>query len=143
MSKPKSPSPRQRVKRRASAPRKASSQNAANGDWRTAALARIRRLIERAVPGVVEEVKWRKPSNPAGVPVWSHGGILCTGETYATHVKVTFPKGARLEDPARLFNQRGATRCAIDLREGDALDERAFEALVRAAAEIDPPKTGR
>lgn len=105
-------------------------------DWRQAALARVRALIRKADPAAVEEVKWRKPSNPAGVPVWSHDGILCTGETYKSAVKLTFPNGAALPDPARLFNAglSGGTRRAIDLHEGDALDEAAFVALVRAAA---------
>jgi hypothetical protein len=107
----------------------------AMGDWRGAALARVRRLIREADPQVVETVKWRKPSNPSGVPVWEHGGILCTGETYKDKVKLTFAKGASLEDPKRLFNASldAGTRRAIDIREGDALDEAAFKALVREA----------
>ena len=108
-------------------------------DWRGDLLARIRALIEVADPDMVEEVKWRKPSNPAGVPVWSHGGIICTGETYKDKVKVTFAKGAALADPARLFNSslEGNTRRAIDLLEGDKLDEKAFKALVRAAVALN------
>lgn len=105
-------------------------------DWRVDTLARVRTLIRQADPDVVEEVKWRKPSNAMqGVPVWSHDGILCTGETYKDKVKLTFAQGASLEDPAGLFNadDRGATRRAIDLREGDVLDAEAFKALVRAA----------
>jgi hypothetical protein len=107
----------------------------AMGDWRGAALARVRRLIREADPQVVETVKWRKPSNPSGVPVWEHGGILCTGETYKDKVKLTFAKGASLEDPKRLFNASldAGTRRAIDIREGDALDEAAFKSLVREA----------
>ena len=107
----------------------------AMGDWRGAALARVRRLIREADPQVVETVKSRKPSNPSGVPVWEHGGILCTGETYKDKVKLTFAKGASLEDPKRLFNASldAGTRRAIDIREGDALDEAAFKALVREA----------
>ena len=99
------------------------------GDWRGKVLARVRALIRRVDPDVVEEWKWR------GVPVWSHDGILCTGETYKAAVKLTFAKGAALEDPARLFNASldGNVRRAIDLREGDALDEAAFQALVREA----------
>ncbi len=104
-------------------------------DWRGATLARLRALIRKADPDVVEEVKWRKPTNPAGVPVWSHGGILCTGETYKDKVKLTFAKGAALDDPAGLFNASldGGTRRAIDLRERDAIDEAAFKALIREA----------
>src|SRR3954464_7442464 len=104
-------------------------------DWRGKMLARIRDLIRQADPEVVEEVKWRKPSNPAGVPVWSHAGIICTGETYKNAVKMTFVKGASLEDPAGLFNAslEGNARRAIDLHEEDKLDEKAFKALIRAA----------
>jgi hypothetical protein len=105
-------------------------------DWRRDTLARIRVLVQQADPGAVEEVKWRKPSNPMGVPVWSHHGILCTGETYKDKVKVTFAKGASLPDPAALFNSslEGSTRRAIDLHEGDRIDGKAFKSLVRAAA---------
>jgi hypothetical protein len=100
------------------------------GDWRGKALARMRALIRQADPAVVEEWKWR------GVPVWSHDGIICTGETYKSVVKLTFAKGASLEDPAGLFNAslEGNTRRAIDLHEGDEIDEEAFKTLVRAAA---------
>ncbi len=99
-------------------------------------LVRIRALIKQAVPDVVEEIKWRKPSNPAGVPVWSHHGMICTGETYKDKVKLTFAKGAALEDPSGLFNAslEGKTRRAIDLREGDSINTQAFKALVREAA---------
>jgi hypothetical protein len=110
------------------------------GGWRGKALSRLRALIQRADPGVVEEVKWRKPSNSMlGVPVWSHDGIICTGETYKDKVKLTFARGAALEDPAGLFNASldGNVRRAIDLHEGDEIDERAFEALVRAAAALN------
>ena len=108
---------------------------AALGGWRGEALARIRRLIREADDEVAEEVKWRKPSNPAGVPVWSHAGILCTGETYKDKVKLTFAQGAALPDPAGLFNASldGNTRRAIDLREGDTVDDEAFKALILAA----------
>jgi hypothetical protein len=109
-------------------------------DWRGNVLSRIRRLIKRADPEVVEEVKWRKPSNSMlGVPVWSHDGIICTGETYKDKVKITFAKGAHLEDPVGLFNSSlgGSTRRAIDIREGDEIDENAFKALVRAAAALN------
>jgi hypothetical protein len=105
------------------------------GDWRGATLAKLRRLIHEADPEVVETVKWRKPSNPSGVPVWEHDGIVCTGETYKDKVKLTFAKGASLDDPERLFNASldAGTRRAIDLREGDDIDESAFKALIRAA----------
>ena len=105
-------------------------------DWRGATLARLRALILAADDGIVEEVKWRKPTNPDGVPVWSKHGILCTGEVYKDKVKLTFAKGAALDDPAGLFNASldAGTRRAIDLREGDAVDAAAFTALVRAAA---------
>ena len=108
---------------------------AALGDWRGAALARMRALIREADPEVVEAVKWRKPSNPAGVPVWEHAGILCTGEVYKGYVKLTFAHGAALDDPAGLFNAGfgGGTRRAIDIREGETVDAAAFKALVREA----------
>ena len=105
-------------------------------DWRGETLARVRALIMQADPDVVEEVKWRKPSNSMrGVPVWSHDGIICTGETYKNIVKVTFAKGASLEDPSGLFNSslEGNTRRAIDFHMGDRIDEKALQALVRAA----------
>ena len=103
--------------------------------------ARARELIKRAVPGVVEEIKWRKPSNPAGVPTWSSDGIICTGETYKDKVKLTFAKGASLDDPDGVFNASldAGTRRAIDLREGDELGAEAFEAIVRAAADLNAP----
>jgi len=108
-------------------------------DWRGETLARVRALIRAADPDIVEEVKWRKPSNPAGVPCWSHHGLVCTGETYKDKVKLTFARGAALDDPARLFNASldGGTRRAIDLRQGDALDEPAFKALIRAAVALN------
>jgi hypothetical protein len=103
------------------------------GDWRGAMLARVRGLIRRADPDVIEEWKWR------GVPVWSHAGIICTGETYRHVVKLTFAKGAALDDPSRLFNASldGNTRRAIDIREGDTIDEAAFQALIRAAIALN------
>ena len=103
------------------------------GDWRGAMLARLRALIREADPDVVEEWKWR------GVPVWSHDGILCTGETYKNVVKMTFAKGAELDDPSRLFNAslEGNTRRAIDFREGNPIDEKALKALVRAAVALN------
>jgi hypothetical protein len=109
------------------------------GDWRGALLARLRRLIHDADPKVVEGVKWRKPSNPLGVPVWEHGGIICTGETYKDKVKLTFAYGASLDDPKKLFNSslEGGTRRAIDFREDDAVDEAAFKALIREAVEFN------
>ncbi len=109
------------------------------GDWRGDMLARVRQLIRQAAPEVVEDVKWRKPSSPAGVPVWSHDGILCTGETYKNAVKLTFAKGASLEDPQGLFNSSlaGNTRRAIDLHQGDKINERAFKALIRAAVALN------
>ena len=106
------------------------------GDWRGEALARVRNLIKQADPQVGEEVKWRKPSNAmSGVPVWSRGGIICTGETYKDKVKLTFAKGASLEDPSGLFNAslEGNTRRAIDIHEVDEIDEEALKTLVRAA----------
>ena len=108
-------------------------------DWRGETLARVRSLIRAADPDVVEEVKWRKPSNPAGVPVWSHAGMLCTGETYMDKVKLTFAKGASLDDPSRLFNASldGNTRRAIDICEGDEIDGKALQALVRAAIALN------
>jgi hypothetical protein len=110
------------------------------GDWRGETLARLRFLIKQADPAVLEEVKWRKPSNSmSGVPVWSHDGIICTGETYKNAVKLTFAKGASLEDPSSLFNSslEGSTRRAIDFHEGDKIDEKALKALIRAAVELN------
>jgi hypothetical protein len=112
-------------------------------DWRAAALARIRTLIAEADPDAVEAVKWRKPSNPAGVPVWEHAGLICTGETYKDYVKLTFARGAALADPAGLFNSGfgGNTRRSIDIREGDEIDEAAFKALVREAVAANGAKS--
>jgi hypothetical protein len=109
------------------------------GDWRGETLARIRKLIKAAAPDVVEAVKWKKPSNPLGVPVWEHAGIVCTGETYKEKVKLTFAKGAALEDPSGLFNASldGNVRRAIDFHAGDKIDEKAFKALVRAAVALN------
>jgi len=112
----------------------------AASDWRTDTLALIRTLIQQADPDIIEEVKWRKPSNDMrGVPVWSHDGIICTGETYKKCVKMTFAKGASLEDPADLFNSslEGNTRRAIDYHEGDTIDETALKALIRAAVALN------
>ncbi len=109
------------------------------GDWRGETLARVRALIKRADPEVVEEWKWR------GVPVWSHGGLICTGETYKSAVKLTFAKGASLEDPSGLFNAslEGNTRRAIDLHETDKIDEKAFLALIRAAVDLNNSSSRR
>jgi hypothetical protein len=110
------------------------------GDWRGETLARVRSIIKQADPEVVEEVKWRKPSNSMlGVPVWEHDGIICTGETYKAVVKMTFARGASLEDPSGLFNSslEGNTRRAIDFHEGDKIDERALKALIRAAVALN------
>ena len=115
------------------------------GDWRGAALARVRRLIREADPDVVEELKWRKPSNPGGVPTWSHAGIVCTGETYKDKVKLTFAQGAALDDPSGLFNASldAGTRRAIDIREGDEIDGAAFRALIRGAVAVNLAKKAR
>jgi len=127
------------------------------GGWRGEALAAIRKVIKQACPDVVETVKWRKPSNPMGVPVWECAGIICTGESYKSAVKLTFAHGAALKDPAKLFNASldGGTRRAIDVHEGDKIDATALKALIReaaafnrakAAATTKPPvraKTGR
>ncbi|MDZ4806471.1 MAG: DUF1801 domain-containing protein [Candidatus Eisenbacteria bacterium] len=137
--KPKSKTTPRASKARSSATEsKGSSKTGAgdSGDWRGGALARMRALILEADPKMIEEVKWRKPSNMAGVPVWSHDGIVCTGETYKQVVKLTFARGAGLPDPSGLFNSslEGNTRRAIDIREGEKVDARAFKALVKAAA---------
>jgi hypothetical protein len=108
------------------------------GDWRGETLSKLRALIKQADPDVVEEWKWKKPSNH-GVPVWSHTGIICTGETYKSVVKLTFFKGASLPDPSGLFNSslEGNTRRAIDVREGEEIDEKAFVALIQAAVSLN------
>ena len=104
-------------------------------DWRADTLDRLRSLIREAVPQAIEEQKWKKPTNPTGVPVWSHEGMICTGETYKDKVKLTFAYGAALPDPTGLFNAPGTgnTRRAMDIREGNVVDARAFKALVKAA----------
>ena len=109
------------------------------GDWRGKTLAQIRALIKQADPEVAEELKWRKPTNPAGVPVWYHGGIICTGETYVSHLRLTFAKGASLKDPKGLFNAgfEGNLRRAIDLHEGDKVDEAGLKDLIRAAVALN------
>jgi hypothetical protein len=123
-----------------SASKEIDARIAALSDWRGELLARIRRLIREADREVVEEVKWRKPSNSMqGVPVWSHAGIICTGETYKDKVKLTFAKGAQLADPARLFNAslEGGARRAIDFHEADKIDGPALMALIRAAGALN------
>ena len=111
------------------------------GDWRGKMLSRLRTLIKNADPEVVEEWKWVKPTNP-GTPVWSHDGMICTGETYKDVVKMTFAKGAALDDPSGLFNSSlgGNTRRAIDFREGERIDEKALKTLVRAAVTLNKSK---
>lgn len=113
------------------------------GDWRGEMLARLRAVVKEADPEVVEECKWKKASNPAGVPVWSHGGMICTGETHKSVVKMTFAKGAFLDDPAGLFNSSldGNLRRAIDFREGDKINEKALKALIRAAVKLNTSKS--
>jgi hypothetical protein len=112
-------------------------------DWRGETLARVRKLMHEADPDVVEDVKWRKPSNAMrGVPVWEHAGMICTGETYMTVVKLTFAKGASLKDPSGLFNSslEGNVRRAIDIHEGDRIDGKALKALIRAAVALNTGK---
>ena len=109
------------------------------GDWRGETLSRLRVLIKQADPEAVEEVKWRMPSNPGGTPVWSHNGLICTGEIYKNAVKMTFAKGASLDDPSGLFNSslEGNARRAIDFHEGDKIDEKALKTLIRAAVALN------
>lgn len=113
-----------------------------SGDWRGETLAHLRALIKAADPAVVEDVKWKKPSRPEGVPVWSHAGAICVADTLKRAVRLTFPKGARLSDPQQLFNTRleSKTVRAIDFYEGAAVDEAAFQALIRAAVELNTSK---
>ena len=113
------------------------------GDWRSEVMRHVRKLIMEADPEITEEVKWRKPSNPAGVPVWSRDRMICTGETYKSAVKLTFAKGASLADPAGLFNASldGNVRRAIDIREGDRIDEAALKSLIRSAVTLN--QTGK
>ena len=112
-------------------------------DWRGKKLTQIRALIKQADPDVVEEVKWIKPTNPLGVPVWSHHGLICTGEIYKNAVKMTFPKGASLDDPSGLFNSclEGSARRAIDFHEADEIDEEALKTLIRAAVKLNLSST--
>ena len=118
---------------------------AALGDWRGKTLAKVRALVREADPDIEEAVKWRKPSNPAGVPTWERAGVICTGETYKDKVKLTFAKGAAVDDPKGLFNSGldGNVRRAIDLFEGDEIDAAAFTALVRGAVEANLAKPAR
>jgi hypothetical protein len=111
-------------------------------DWRPATLARMRKLIEEADPDAVEEMKWKKPSNPKGVPTWSHDGIICTGQIFKGKVKITFAKGALLKDPSRLFNAslEGNAMRAIDIGEGEKINETAFKALFREAVALNTSK---
>ena len=111
-------------------------------DWRGETLSRLRQLIREADPAVTEAIKWRKPSNPSGVPVWEHDGLICTGETYKDKVKLTFAQGAALNDPSKLFNSSldAGTRRAIDIREGESVDAEAFKDLIRAAAALNGGK---
>jgi hypothetical protein len=114
-------------------------------DWRGQKLSRLRSVIVKADPAVVEEVKWKKPSRPEGVPVWSHHGIICTGEMLKSAVRLTFPKGAEIADPTGVFNTRldSKTVRAVDMREGDRIDEEALTALVREAMRLNESKAGK
>ncbi|TMD40747.1 MAG: DUF1801 domain-containing protein [Chloroflexi bacterium] len=115
---------------------------ALGGDWRGKTLSRLRALIKKADPGVVEEVKWKKPSNPTGVPVWSHDGILCIGEALKNAVRLTFPKGALIKDSKKLFNARLDSKSvrAVDFEDGDAIDEAALRALILEAVRLNTLK---
>jgi hypothetical protein len=113
------------------------------GDWRGNTFARVRELIKEADRGIFEEIKWRKPSNPDGVPVWSHNGGICTGEIYKDHLKFTFFKGASFKDPSHLFTQPGSVRRAIDFHEGDTINETAFKSLVREAVAFNLKGKGK
>ncbi|MFA0813380.1 DUF1801 domain-containing protein [Microbulbifer epialgicus] len=108
-------------------------------DWRGKTLTHVRALISQAAPNVVEDIKWRKPSNPNGVPTWCHDGIICTGETYKDKVKLTFMKGAQLNDPCKIFNSgiNGKTRRAIDIKEGDEINAEGFKQLIREAVALN------
>jgi len=114
-----------------------------SGDWRSKKLSQLRASIKKADSAVIEEVKWKKPSNPMGVPVWSHDGIICIGEALKNAVRLTFPKGAQVKDPKKLFNTRldSKTVRAIDFRDGDTVDEEALETLVLEAVEVNKSRT--
>jgi hypothetical protein len=147
----KKPSPVKKTKPAATKPRESGSASKlvdakieSVGGWRGEMLGKLRKCIREADPGIAEDVKWRKASNPLGVPVWEHDGIICTGETYKNAVKLTFAYGASLDDPSRLFNAslEGGTRRAIDFQEGDKVNEKALKSLVRAAAAFNTAKAG-
>lgn len=125
-----------------SASREIDARIAALGDWRGKRLSQLRALIKKADAGLVEEVKWKKPSNPAGVPVWSHGGIVCIGEPLKNAVRLTFPKGARIKDPKKFFNARLDSNSvrAVDFREGDAVDQAALKAIILDAVRLNESK---
>ena len=112
------------------------------GDWRGKTLAELRAVIKKTDAGIVEEVKWKKPSNPAGVPVWSHAGIVCIGEALKNAVRLTFPKGAFIKDPKRLFNTRLDSKSvrAVDFHDGDAIDQAALKALILGAVRLNTGK---
>ena len=132
--------PRKPTTKSKSPPTRNAAASSSTGGWRRETLARMRALIMEADPHMIEERKWKKASNAmAGVPVWSHNGIICTGETYANTVKLTFARGASIPDPSRIFNSslEGGTRRAIDIREGEEVDADAFKALVRAAVDLN------
>ena len=128
------------VKHSGTMKKSAQKKDERNSNWQERTLAKLRQLIKEADPEIVEEVKWRKPSNPDGIPVWYHDGGVCTGETYKDHVKLTFFKGASLEDPSHLFTQPGTVRRGIDFHEGEGINEAAFKSLIRAAVAINTSK---
>jgi hypothetical protein len=130
--------PKKDTKKEGSTSRRTRTSTGPSADWRDERLSRIRRLIREADPEVVEQQKWKKPSNPAGIPVWYHDGIICTGETYKNHLRFTFAQGGSLKDPKGVFNANleGATR-ALVIHEGDQIDETAFKARIRAAAALN------
>jgi hypothetical protein len=127
----------------AGAPKMTDERSRKLGDWRGKILAKVRQLIEESDPEIVEEVKWKKPSNPDGIPVWYHNGGICTGETYKDHVKLTFFKGASLNDPAGLFTQDGSVTRAIDIYQDDEINEVAFKNLIRAAGAFNLDSKGK
>lgn len=132
--------------RKVTSKKKSKSRHATTAaDWRPATLARMRKLIEETDPDAVEEMKWKKPSNPKGVPTWSHDGIICTGQIFKGKVKLTFAKGALLKDPSRLFNAslEGNAMRAIDIGEGEKIDEKAFNALFKEAVALNTSKKKR
>jgi hypothetical protein len=136
------PRAKKKVVKQATAKKETRSAPTPTADWRETTLARMRDLIREADPAISEEQKWRKPTNPAGVPLWSHSGMICTGEIYKNYVKLTFAYGASLPDPSRLFNASldAGTRRAIDIHEDDKIDARAFKALVKAAVAFNNRK---